>query len=56
MANTFDYQFNVGGNFTIQMDGMNTVLGEFTAKAQAAENKSRSLVNSLAGFSYYLQN
>ena len=40
MANTFDYQFNVGGNFTAAMDGMAESAGRFTA---AVETSTRGL-------------
>ena len=36
MANTFDYQFNVGGNFTAMMDGMAESSGRFAAAVETS--------------------
>lgn len=52
MANVFDYIFNVGGNFTAQINGMSSAAGDFSAKAEVAESKGRSLASSLASFAY----
>jgi TP901 family phage tail tape measure protein len=52
MANVFDYIFNVGGNFTAQISGMSAAAGEFTAQAEVAESRSRSLTSALASFTY----
>lgn len=51
MASIFDYQFNVGGNFTTAMDGMAESTGRFNA---AVETSTRGLSNweqKLAAFS-----
>ena len=40
MANVFDYQFNIGGNFTAAMDGMAESTGRFNA---AVETSTRGL-------------
>lgn len=52
MASVFDYIFNIGGNFTAQINGMSSAAGEFTARAEAAESRSRRLASALASFSY----
>lgn len=36
MTNTFDYQFNVGGNFTAMMDGMAESSGRFAAAVETS--------------------
>lgn len=36
MANVFDYQFNVGGNFTAAMDGMAESAGRFNAAVETS--------------------
>lgn len=52
MASVFDYIFNIGGNFTAQINGMSAAAGEFSAEAEVAESRSRSLASTLATFSY----
>lgn len=52
MASVFDYIFNIGGNFTAQISGMSAAAGNFTAQAEVAESRSRSLAGTLATFSY----
>jgi len=52
MASVFDYIFNIGGNFTTQMNGMAGAAGNFTAQAAVAENASGKLTSALAKFSY----
>ncbi len=52
MASVFDYIFNIGGNFTAQMSGMSAAAGNFTAQAEVAESRGRSLAGTLASFSY----
>lgn len=52
MANVFDYIFNIGGNFTAQINGMSAAAGQFSAQAEIAENRGRSLTSALATFSY----
>ena len=34
MANVFDYQFNIGGNFTAAMDGMAESTGRFNVAVE----------------------
>ena len=36
MASIFDYQFNVGGNFTAAMDGMAESTGRFNAAVETS--------------------
>ncbi len=52
MASVFDYIFNIGGNFTAQISGMSAAAGNFTAQAEVAESRSRSLAGTLASLSY----
>lgn len=52
MASVFDYIFNIGGNFTAQISGMSAAAGNFSAQAEVAESRGRSLAASLATFSY----
>ena len=52
MASVFDYIFNIGGNFTAQISGMSAAAGNFTAQAEVAESRGRSLASMLASFSY----
>ena len=52
MASVFDYIFNIGGNFTSQMNGMNTAVGNFSGQAGVAESQSRKLASTLATFTY----
>lgn len=52
MASVFDYIFNIGGNFTAQISGMSAAAGNFTAQAEVAESRGRSLAGTLASFSY----
>lgn len=52
MASVFDYIFNIGGNFTSQMNGMNTAVGNFSGQAGVAESQSRKLASTLATFIY----
>ena len=40
MASIYDYQINVGGNFTVAMDGMTESTGRFNA---AVETSTRGL-------------
>lgn len=52
MASVFDYIFKIGGNFTAQINGMSAAAGNFTAQAEIAESRGRSLASTLASFSY----
>lgn len=52
MASVFDYIFNIGGNFTAQMNGMSAAAGNFTAKVAGADSGARKLTSALATFSY----
>lgn len=38
MASIFDYQFNVGGNFTAAMDGMAESTGRFRAAVELSSS------------------
>lgn len=38
MASIFDYQFNVGGNFTAAMDGMAESTGRFNAAVEQSSS------------------
>lgn len=52
MASVFDYIFNIGGNFTAQMQGMSAAAGTFGGQAEVAESKGRKLASTLASLSY----
>lgn len=52
MASVFDYIFNIGGNFTAQINGMSAAAGEFSAQADIAESRSRKLSSTLASLTY----
>ena len=48
MASIFDYQFNVGGNFTATMEGMIDNIGEFSAKIKDCNSWLGKLSNTFA--------
>ena len=50
MASIFDYQFNVGGNFTATMEGMIDNIGKFNAKIKDCNNWVGKVSNTLATF------
>lgn len=50
MASIFDYQFNVGGNFTATMEGMIDNIGKFNAKIKDCNNWVGRVSNTLATF------
>lgn len=52
MANVFDYIFNIGGNFSTQINGMGAAAGSFTAQVEGADTGVRKFTSSLATFSY----
>lgn len=52
MASVFDYIFNIGGNFTAQINGMSAAAGNFSAQAEVAQSRTMSLTSALATFSY----
>ena len=41
MTNVFDYIFNVGGNFTAQMNGMSEAAVNFSVQADVAGEKKQ---------------
>ena len=50
MASVFDYIFNIGGNFTAQINGMSQAAGDFSAQIETAQSKVGSLITALAKF------
>lgn len=48
MASIFDYQFNVGGNFTAAMEGMIESTGRFRAKVEDCNNWIGKMDSTLA--------
>ncbi|MDE6049346.1 MAG: phage tail tape measure protein [Paramuribaculum sp.] len=50
MASVFDYIFNIGGNFTAQINGMSQSAGDFSAKIETAQGKVGSFMTMLARF------
>ena len=48
MAEQFDYQFNIGGNFTARMEGMVEQTGRFTAGIEDCNSWIGRLANTLA--------
>lgn len=51
MASIFDYQFNVGGNFTAAMDGMAESTGRFNAAVETSTRGLSKWEQKLAAFS-----
>ena len=51
MASIFDYQFNVGGNFTATMDGMAESTGRFNAAVETSTRGLSKWEQKLAAFS-----
>lgn len=52
MANVFDYIFNLGGNFTNQINGMTDATGRFTGQMEGAKDKVAQFASALATFDY----
>lgn len=50
MASVFDYIFNIGGNFSAQINGMSQAAGDFSAKIETAQGKVGGFVTALARF------
>ena len=50
MPSVFDYIFNIGGNFTAQINGMSQAAGDFSAQIETAQSKVGSLITALAKF------
>ena len=50
MASIFDYQFNVGGNFTAAMDGMAESTGRFAAAVETSTQGLSKWEQKLAAF------
>lgn len=48
MANIFDYQFNIGGNFSATMEGMVDSTGRFRAGIEDCNNRLGKLANTFA--------
>ena len=52
MATVFDYIFNLGGNFTNQINGMTDATGRFTGQMEGAKDKVAQFASALATFDY----
>lgn len=52
MASVFDYIFNIGGNFSAQINGMSAATGSFSASVEGADSGVRKFTGTLATFSY----
>lgn len=52
MASVFDYIFNIGGNFSAQINGMSAAAGSFSASVEGADSGVRRFTGTLATFSY----
>ena len=52
MASVFDYIFNIGGNFSAQINGMSAAAGTFSASVEGADSGVRRFTGTLATFSY----
>lgn len=44
----FDYIFNVGGNYTVTINGMTEAMGDFSAKVESANNWVGKISSTLA--------
>ena len=53
MANVFEYLFNIGGNFTNQINGMTDAAGRFSGEVEAAKDKTSQWASALASFDYF---
>ena len=52
MANVFDYIFNIGGNFSAQINGITDATGKFEAQVEAAQKKLSGLNQWMASFEF----
>lgn len=50
MANVFDYIFNIGGNFTANIEGMSQAAGDFSAQIKSTQGAVQGLTTALARF------
>lgn len=50
MASVFDYIFNIGGNFTANINGMSQAAGDFSAKLESSQGAVQGLMTALARF------
>ena len=56
MANVFDYIFNIGGNFSAQINGITDATGKFEAQVEAAQKKLSGLNQWMASFDLLTSN
>ena len=52
MASVFDYVFNIGGNFSAQINGMSAATGEFSAQVDGAQNAVQTFTAACMTFDY----
>lgn len=52
MASVFDYVFNIGGNFSAQINGMSAATGAFSAQVDGAQNAVQSFTAACMTFDY----
>ncbi len=52
MASVFDYIFNIGGNFTNNINGMTDATGRFTGQVEGARDRMTGLASVLGSFDY----
>ena len=52
MTNVFDYIFNIGGNYSMSINGMTAATGEFTAEVKKSQKWTDALAGALARFDY----
>lgn len=52
MASVFDYIFNIGGNFSAQINGMSAATGEFSAQVDGAQNAVQTFTAACMTFDY----
>lgn len=50
MANIVDFTFNIGGNFTTQINGMSQATGNFSANIKTAQSQIDGFSTALAKF------
>ena len=52
MASVFDYVFNIGGNFSAQINGMSAATGAFSAQVDGAQNAVQTFTAACMTFDY----
>ena len=50
MASVFDYIFNIGGNFTANINGMSQAAGNFSAQLESSQGAVQGIITALARF------